>query len=71
MVERARKMEGASIPDDFDFSRITGLRTEARHKLERMRPATLGQASRVNGVTPADVSVLMVHLKRAREAAPA
>ncbi|MCY4108233.1 MAG: tRNA uridine-5-carboxymethylaminomethyl(34) synthesis enzyme MnmG, partial [Chloroflexi bacterium] len=42
MVERARKMEGASIPDDFDFSQITGLRTEARHKLERMRPATLG-----------------------------
>ncbi len=71
MVERARKMEGASIPDDFDFSQITGLRTEARHKLERMRPATLGQASRVGGVTPADVSVLMVHLKRAREAAPA
>ena len=71
MVERARRMEGASIPDDFDFSRINGLRTEARHKLERMRPATLGQASRVNGVTPADVSVLMVHLKRAREASPA
>ena len=71
MVERAQKMELASIPDDFEFSRITGLRTEARDKLQLMRPATLGQASRVNGVTPADISVLMVHLKRAKEAAPA
>ncbi len=71
MVERAQKMESAGIPDSFDFSRITGLRTEAREKLQLMRPATLGQASRVNGVTPADISVLMVHLKRVREPAPA
>ena len=69
MVRRAESMEHAEIPMDFDFQDAHGIRTEARQKLDQMRPATLGQASRINGVTPADISVLMVHLKRVRGAA--
>ena len=68
-VERMRGMESAAIPADFDYGRVRQLRFEAREKLSRVRPATLGQASRVAGVTPADVSMVMVYL--AREAAPA
>ncbi len=64
IVERSRKLEGAPIPLAFDFAAAKGLRTEARQKLEKVRPATLGQAGRINGVTPADISVLMVYMKR-------
>ena len=64
IVERARKQENAPIPLGFDFGTAQGLRTEAREKLELMRPSTLGQAGRINGVTPADISVLMVYLRR-------
>jgi len=64
LVKRAQKMEHARIPHSFDFSTISSLRTEARDKLELVRPATLGQASRMSGVTPADISVLLAHLKR-------
>ncbi|MDP6508040.1 MAG: tRNA uridine-5-carboxymethylaminomethyl(34) synthesis enzyme MnmG [Chloroflexota bacterium] len=65
IVERSRKLEHAPIPPEFDFATARGLRTEARQKLERVRPATLGQAGRINGVTPADIAVLMVYMKRA------
>ncbi|HJO07154.1 MAG TPA: tRNA uridine-5-carboxymethylaminomethyl(34) synthesis enzyme MnmG [Chloroflexota bacterium] len=65
IVERSRKLEHAPIPPAFDFATARGLRTEARQKLERVRPATLGQAGRINGVTPADIAVLMVYMKRA------
>ena len=54
------------IPDDFDFSRCTGLSTEARDALSRMRPATLGQAGRLAGITPASLAVLRVHLSGTR-----
>ena len=67
-VARARKMEGATIPADLDLARVPNLRTEAREKLIRFRPATLGQATRIAGVTPADISVLMVWLHRHRAA---
>ena len=67
-VARARKMEGAAIPADLDLARVPNLRTEAREKLIRFRPATLGQATRIAGVTPADISVLMVWLHRHRAA---
>ncbi|MEN3185765.1 MAG: tRNA uridine-5-carboxymethylaminomethyl(34) synthesis enzyme MnmG [Atribacterota bacterium] len=57
-----RKMEEKQIPPDFDFSRIKGLSSEAREKLQKVKPTTLGQASRVAGVTPADIVVLSIVL---------
>ncbi|MGD0538003.1 MAG: tRNA uridine-5-carboxymethylaminomethyl(34) synthesis enzyme MnmG [Verrucomicrobiia bacterium] len=63
-IARFRKMEDKMIPEGFDFSRIPGMKTEARMKLERIRPRTLGQASRISGVSPADVSLLIVWLRR-------
>ena len=65
-VELARmtRLEGQHVPHRFDYDAITGLRYEARQKLKKLRPATLGQASRIDGVTPADMAILMVHLKR-------
>jgi tRNA uridine 5-carboxymethylaminomethyl modification enzyme len=65
-VERARRMEAAELPYDFDLGAVPNLRTEAREKLARFRPATLGQAARLSGVTPADIAMLMVWLHRAR-----
>jgi tRNA uridine 5-carboxymethylaminomethyl modification enzyme len=65
-VERMRRLENKRIPDDFDYETIPGLRTEARHKLIRFRPATVGQAGRIAGVNPADISILLVHLERRR-----
>ncbi len=63
-IERARRHEEAGIPGDFAYAEVSGLSAEVRQKLERARPATLGQAARVPGVTPAAVSLLLVHLKR-------
>ncbi|MGB0513802.1 MAG: FAD-dependent oxidoreductase, partial [Wenzhouxiangellaceae bacterium] len=68
-IERARASETLPIPDDFDYGVVRGLSTEVLEKLQRQRPATLGQASRIPGVTPAAVSQLLVWLKRARNAA--
>ena len=61
-IERARKLEEKKLPPDINYSEIAGLRLEAREKLERVRPITLGQAGRISGVNPADVTVLMVWL---------
>jgi tRNA uridine 5-carboxymethylaminomethyl modification enzyme len=66
-VARMSRMEKRSIPDFFTYDGITGLRYEARQKLNRIRPVTLGQASRIDGVTPADLAILMVHLERGRK----
>ncbi|MCZ6690805.1 MAG: tRNA uridine-5-carboxymethylaminomethyl(34) synthesis enzyme MnmG [Planctomycetota bacterium] len=63
-VEASRRAEKARIPDSIDFGRLTGLRREAMEKLSKWRPASVGQASRIPGVTPADVSILLVHLRR-------
>jgi len=63
-VERARRLEDLPIPPDFDYNAVTGLRNEAREKLDRIRPATVGQAARIYGVNPADVSILLVQLRR-------
>jgi len=63
-VTRMARLEARHIPQGFDYDGITGLRYEARQKLEMLQPATLGQASRIDGVTPADVAILMVHLER-------
>ena len=63
-VERARRLENRVIPDDLDYEVLVGLRSEARERLSQRRPATVGQASRIQGVNPADISVLLVHLER-------
>ena len=62
-VERSRKLEGTRIPDGFDYAGIPGMTAEVREKLIRFRPDTLGQASRIQGVTPAAISVLSIALK--------
>lgn len=59
-IERMRKLEEKKLPEDIDYTTIRGLRLEAAEKLNAHRPANLGQASRISGVSPADVSVLMV-----------
>jgi len=63
-VERFKKMEKLSLPEDIDYKKLSGLSNEAVEKLSNVRPRSLGQASRISGVTPAAISVLQVHLKR-------
>ena len=65
-IERARRHEDTPIPDGFDFAAVRGLSHEVLQKLQRVRPETVGQAQRTPGVTPAAVSLLLVHLTRAR-----
>lgn len=62
-VERLEKMEKKKIPDNIDYDIIHGLAMEARQKLSKVRPLSIGQASRISGVTPADLSILLVHLE--------
>jgi tRNA uridine 5-carboxymethylaminomethyl modification enzyme len=64
IVERMKKMEDREINPEFDYSQLVSLSKEAREKLKRIKPRTLGQASRISGVSPSDVSVLMVHVSR-------
>ncbi|MBQ4177206.1 MAG: tRNA uridine-5-carboxymethylaminomethyl(34) synthesis enzyme MnmG [Lachnospiraceae bacterium] len=63
-VEQFRKMEERRIPEDLDYDKVPSLRNEARQKLKEVRPSSIGQASRVMGVNPADVAVLLVYLKK-------
>jgi tRNA uridine 5-carboxymethylaminomethyl modification enzyme len=63
-IERFGRMETKSIPEDLDYDRVVGLSTEAREKLKAVRPLSLGQASRVNGVRQADIALLMMALER-------
>ena len=65
-VDRVRRLEEWRIPASLDYDQLNGLRYEASQKLARFLPATVGQASRVDGVTPADIAILLVHLERAR-----
>jgi tRNA uridine 5-carboxymethylaminomethyl modification enzyme len=67
-VEKFKGLEGKQIPEAFDYATVPSLRHEARQKLAKLRPATLGQASRISGVSPADISILTVWLKRAGNA---
>jgi tRNA uridine 5-carboxymethylaminomethyl modification enzyme len=64
-VARLKSLEEKNIPDSFDFSTIPSLRLEARQKLAKIRPRTVGQAGRISGVSPADISILLVWLRRA------
>jgi tRNA uridine 5-carboxymethylaminomethyl modification enzyme len=63
-VEKLQRVEARAIPAGFDYTALPGIRLEAREKLMHHRPATLGQASRLAGISPADLSVLLVHLER-------
>ena len=57
-------LEEKQIPDDIDYAKVPNLASEARQKLNDIRPTTIGQASRISGVNPADISILMVYLRR-------
>ncbi len=63
-VEQFKKMEQRKIPDDLNYDEIGSLRLEARQKLKKFKPISIGQASRISGVTPADISVLLIYLKQ-------
>ena len=69
-IEKVRKLESQLLPEDIDYSHMDGIRLEARQKLNDFRPDSVGQASRISGVSPADINVLLIHLeKRRREQA--
>jgi tRNA uridine 5-carboxymethylaminomethyl modification enzyme len=63
-IEKAKRLEEKLIPEDIDYLSINGLRIEARQKLDKIRPHSLGQAGRISGVSPADIAVLMVYLSK-------
>jgi tRNA uridine 5-carboxymethylaminomethyl modification enzyme len=63
-ISRIKKLEDFNLPENIDYSVLVGLKNEAREKLAAFRPETLGQASRISGISPGDISVLMVHFGR-------
>lgn len=63
-INELHRLEVKRLPHDLDYSAITGLRLEAIEKLGKIRPETVGQASRISGVSPADISVLLIYLER-------
>src|SRR5690606_32602329 len=65
-IERQRRHESTPVPQDFDYGAVRGLSAEVRQKLERIRPLSIGQAQRIPGMTPAAISLLLVHLERQR-----
>lgn len=65
-IDQFKKLENKRLPDDIDYSLVKGLSTEARQKLERIKPDSVGQASRISGVTPADINVLLIYLEQRR-----
>jgi len=67
-VARRREFEDLALPADLDYRGVTGLSAEVQQKLSGFRPETLGQASRISGITPAAISLLLVHLKRGFQA---
>ena len=62
-VEQFKKLEQKRLPEDFDYSGLSGLRLEARQKLNAVKPSNIGQAGRISGVSPADIAILLVHFK--------
>ena len=70
-VEEARRMESRPLPVDLDYDAILGLRLEAREKLKKIRPENFGRATRISGVSPADIAVLMIYTETQRRTRPA
>lgn len=68
-VAQFKKLEGRKLPENFDYAQVNSLRKEAVQKLIKIQPSTIGQASRISGVSPADISVLMVYLERSKSEA--
>jgi tRNA uridine 5-carboxymethylaminomethyl modification enzyme len=64
LVGRMRQMEDLAIPDSFNYHNIQALSAEAKEKLNRIKPQTLGQASRISGINPSDVQILMIYMGR-------
>jgi tRNA uridine 5-carboxymethylaminomethyl modification enzyme len=65
-VEEMRRLEDKALPPELDYAKLSGLRLEARQKLGKIRPLNLGQASRISGVSPADIAVLIIYLEHSR-----
>ena len=65
-IDQFKKLEKKKLPEDIDYSTIEGLRIEARQKLNDIKPISIGQASRISGVSPADISVLLIYLEQMR-----
>ena len=68
-VAQFKKLEGRKLPENFDYAQVNSLRKEAVQKLNKIQPSTIGQASRISGVSPADISVVMVYLERSKSEA--
>ena len=66
LISKFKEQENRSIPKDLDYENISALSLEARDKLNQIQPENLGQASRISGVSPADVNVLMIYLEKAK-----
>ena len=65
-VEHLKKMENKKIPENIDYDAITGIATEARQKLKKINPLSIAQASRISGVNPADISILLIYLEQGK-----
>ena len=65
-VDKMKKMENKRIPEYIDYSKISGIATEARQKLMDVRPLSIAQASRISGVNPADISILLVYIEQGK-----
>ena len=63
-VEKMLKLESKEIPEDIDYEKVINLASEARQKLEKVRPKTIAQAMRISGVNPADISILSIYLRK-------
>ena len=63
-VDKMKRLENSMIPENYDYKKIKSLSAEALEKLSAIRPKSIGQASRISGVSPSDVSILMVHMKK-------
>ena len=63
-VEKMNKLEDIVIPDDFDYSKLNSVSTEGKEKLQDVSPRTIGQASRISGVSPSDINILLIYIGR-------